>query len=193
MFSLRVCSMHTHKHECTACSQFRAFWWAWFLGSVGVWLRMRLSEWDDCSVWVGKNNAFPSVYTIIKMPVTALSPAGTSGSAASVRLCMCVCFTVDQLLDALLRILNLWLSLRTDLWADVKSSAAHVRFKSLIQKLWLLIVIFIFREPNCESSAGGRVVCMCVCMLVCVHLTSACICACACICSVLALLRQLQG
>lgn len=72
-----------------------------------------------------------------------------------------MCFTVwtDLLLDALVCILNLWLSLWTDLGPDVKSSAAHLRFKSLIQKLWLLIVIFIFREPNREPSAGGRVVC----------------------------------
>lgn len=44
---------------------------------------------------------------------------------------MCVwCFTIwtDQLLDALLHILNIWLSLLADLGPDVKSSAAHLRF-----------------------------------------------------------------
>ena len=37
-----------------------------------------------------ENNTLPSVYIIIKMPVTALSSAGTPGSAASMHVCVCV-------------------------------------------------------------------------------------------------------
>lgn len=83
------------------------------LGHVGVWLSMRLSEWEDCIVWVGKNNTLPSVYTIIKMPVTALSSAGTSGSAASVCVWVCgnVCVSVFYRLD----------------WPAVGCSSVHIK------------------------------------------------------------------
>lgn len=37
--------------------------------------------------------------------------------------------------------------------------------KASVQKLWLLIVIFIFRESNCGLSAGGRIVRACISML----------------------------
>lgn len=115
-----------------------------------------------CLSW--KKQCFPFCLYIIKIPVTVLSSAGTPGSAACMHV-LCVCFVVwiGQLLYSLLCILNLWLLLWTDLGPDVKSSAAHLCFKSLIQKLWLLIVIFIFREPNCELSTGGVCLCMCVC------------------------------
>lgn len=77
-----------------------------------------------CLIW--KKTILSSVYSIIKMPVTAFPSAGTSGSAVFV----CVFYTVwtDQLLDALLCILNLWLFLRTDLGPDVKSFVAQLHF-----------------------------------------------------------------
>ena len=75
-----------------------------------------------------ENNTLPSVYTIIKMPVTALSFAGTPCSAASMHVCVCQTVWIDQLLDALLCVLNLWLALGTDLGPDVRSSVAHLRF-----------------------------------------------------------------
>lgn len=94
-------------------AHFCAFSWARFWRCVGVWLSVRCSEWNDCSVWVGTNKTLPSVYTIITMPVTALSCAGTPGSAASVHICVCayVC-VVFYNLD----------------WPAVGRSSAHIKY-----------------------------------------------------------------
>ena len=64
------------------------------------------------------------------MLLHAPSSAGTPGSAGPVCVCVSVCFKVrnDQLLDALLCILNVWLSLLADLGPDVKFSGSHLRF-----------------------------------------------------------------
>lgn len=81
-----------------------------------------------------------------KKPVAALSSAGITCSTASV--CVCILCWPEQLLDALLCTLNIWLSLQDHLSSDVKTSASHLHFQSVIHKFWLLIVFFAIRGPK---------------------------------------------
>lgn len=133
--SLRFCCVHTRSWMHSW--QFRVLWWAW------LW---DVSEWRKLFCLLLEKKKKQAVFTVQETCCCSFLCWNCLLCCIPVRVCI-LCWP-EQLLDALLCTLNIWLSLQDHLSSDVKTSASHLHFQSVIHKFWLLIVFFTIRGPK---------------------------------------------